>query len=123
MFQDLSNNENRILKTALNNLIKSYEEQLDEKQVVIETLLKNIQNFSYNNIVTTSNHEFDQIFRKNTRSSQGEKKRLARLTNQSRYMTTTATILILKIKKQLENQKKINPKLLVTLLMIATVKK
>ena len=123
MFQDLSNNENRILKTALNNLIKSYEEQLDEKQVVIETLLKNIQNFSYNNIVTTSNHEFDQIFRKNTSSSQGEKKRLARLTNQSRYMTTTATILILKIKKQLENQKKINPKLLVTLLMIATVKK
>ena len=123
MFQDLSNNENRILKTALNNLIKSYEEQLDEKQVLIETLLKNIQNFSYNNIVTTSNHEFDQIFRKNTRSSQGEKKRLARLTNQSRYMTTTATILILKIKKQLENQKKINPKLLVTLLMIATVKK
>ena len=123
MFQDLSNNENRILKTALNNLIKSYEEQLDEKQVVIETLLKNLQNFSYNNIVTTSNHEFDQIFRKNTRSSQGEKKRLARLTNQSRYMTTTATILILKIKKQLENQKKINPKLLVTLLMIAMVKK
>ena len=123
MFQDLNNNENRILKTALNNLIKSYEEQLDEKQVVIETLLKNLQNFSYNNIVTTSNHEFDQIFRKNTRSSQGEKKRLARLTNQSRYMTTTATILILKIKKQLENQKKINPKLLVTLLMIATVKK
>ena len=103
MFQDLSNNENRILKTALNNLIKSYEEQLDEKQVVIETLLKNLQNFSYNNIVTTSNHEFDQIFRKNTRSSQGEKKRLGRLTNQSRYMTTTATILILKIKKQLEN--------------------
>ena len=123
MFQDLNNNENRILKTALNNLTKSYEEQLDEKQVVIETLLKNLQNFSYNNIVTTSNHEFDQIFRKNTRSSQGEKKRLARLTNQSRYMTTTATILILKIKKQLENQKKINPKLLVTLLMIATVKK
>ena len=123
MFQDLSNNENRILKTALNNLIKSYEEQLDEKQVVIETLLKNLQNFSYNNIVTTSNHEFDQIFRKNTRSSQGEKKRLARLKNQSRYMTTTATILILKIKKQLENQKKINPKLLVTLLMTATVKK
>ena len=96
---------------------------MDEKQVVIETLLKNLQNFSYNNIVTTSNHEFDQIFRKNTRSSQGEKKRLTRLTNQSRYMTTTATILILKIKKQLENQKKINPKLLVTLLMIATAKK
>ena len=96
---------------------------MDEKQVVIETLLKNLQNFSYNNIVTTSNHEFDQIFCKNTRSSQGEKKRLARLTNQSRYMTTKATILILKIKKQLENQKKINPKLLVTLLMVATVKK
>ena len=39
-FQDLSDNENRPLITALNNHIKSLEKQLDEKQVVIKTLKK-----------------------------------------------------------------------------------
>ena len=82
-FQDLNNNENRLLITALNNRTKSLEKQLDEKQVVIESFLKNLQNVSYNNIVPTSNH---------------------------------------KLENQLENQKKINMKLLVTLLIIATVK-
>ena len=38
-------------------------------------------------------------------------------------MTTTTTVLALTIKKQSENQKRINPKLLITLLIIATVKK
>lgn len=38
-------------------------------------------------------------------------------------MTTTTTVLVLTIKKQSENQKKINPKLLITLLIIATLKK
>ena len=37
VFQDLSDNENRLLITALNNHIKSLEKQLYEKQVVIET--------------------------------------------------------------------------------------
>ena len=96
---------------------------MDEKQVAIETLLKSLQNFSYTNIVATSNHKFDQFFGKNIGSPQEEKKRLARLTNQFRYMTTTATILVLTIKKPLENQTKINPKLSITLLIIATVKK
>ena len=96
---------------------------MDEKQVVMEKLLKDLQNFSYNNIVATSHHNFDQIFCKNIGSPQGEKKRLARLTNQFRYMTATARILVLTIKKQPENQKKINLKLLITLLIIATVKK
>ena len=82
-FQDLNNNENRLLITALNNRTKSLEKQLDEKQVVIESFLKNLQNVSYNNIVPTSNH---------------------------------------KLENQLENQKKINMKLSVTLLIIATVK-
>ena len=50
VFQDLSDNENRLLITALNNHIKSLEKQLDKKQVNIETLLKNLQNFFYNNI-------------------------------------------------------------------------
>ena len=39
-FQDLSDNENRLLITALNNHIKSLEKQLDEKQMVIKTLKK-----------------------------------------------------------------------------------
>ena len=39
-FQDLSDNENRLLITALNNHIKILEKQLDEKQVVIETAKK-----------------------------------------------------------------------------------
>ena len=38
-------------------------------------------------------------------------------------MTTTTTVLALTIKKQSENQNRINPKLLITLLIIATVKK
>ena len=83
-FQDLSDNENRLLITALNNHTKSLEKQLDEKQVVTESFLKNLQNLSYNNIVATSKH---------------------------------------KLENQLENQKKINMKLSVTLLVIATVKK
>ena len=83
-FQDLSDNENRLLITALNNHTKSLEKQLDEKQVVTESFLKNLQNLSYHNIVATSNH---------------------------------------KLENQLENQKKINMKLSVTLLVIATVKK
>ena len=83
-FQDLSDNENRLLITALNNHTKSLEKQLDEKQVVTESFLKNLQNLSYNNIVATSNH---------------------------------------KLENRLENQKKINMKLSVTQLIIATVKK
>ena len=44
-FQDLSDNENRLLITALNNQIKILEKQLDEKQVVIETLKKFTKHF------------------------------------------------------------------------------
>ena len=40
-FQGLSDNEKGLLVTALNNHRKSLEKQLDEKQVVTETLLKN----------------------------------------------------------------------------------
>ena len=45
-FQDLSDNENRLLITALDNHIRSLEKQLDKKQLVIEALFKNLQNFS-----------------------------------------------------------------------------
>ena len=47
---------------------------MDEKQVVTETLLKNFQNFSYNNIVATRNHKFDQVFCENIGSPQGEER-------------------------------------------------
>ena len=43
----------------------------------MQTLSKNIQNLSYNNIVTTSNHKFDQIFCKNIGSFQGQKKKIS----------------------------------------------
>ena len=49
---------------------------MDEKQVVIGTLLKSLQNLSCNNIVATSNHKFDQTFCKNIGSPQGEKKEI-----------------------------------------------
>ena len=109
VFQDLSDNENRLLITALNNHIKSLEKQLDKKQVNIETLLKNLQNFFYNNIFALATINLIKFF--------------VKISALLRYMTTTATILVLRIKKQLENQKKINPKLLITLLMISKVKK
>ena len=41
-FESLDDNGNRVLITTLNNHIKSLEKQLDEKHVVIETLLKNL---------------------------------------------------------------------------------
>ena len=76
-FQGLSDNENRLLITVLNSHIKSLEKQLDEKQVLIETLLKNLRNFSYNNIAATSSYKFDQIFCENIGSPQGEKKEIS----------------------------------------------
>ena len=47
------------LISALNKHIKSLEKQLDEKQIIIETLLQNIHNCSNNNIVANSNHKAD----------------------------------------------------------------
>ena len=44
-------NEADHLISALNKHIKSLEKQLDEKQTIIETLLQNIQNCSYNNVL------------------------------------------------------------------------
>ena len=123
VFQDVRDNENRLLITALNNHIKSLEKLSDEKRVVIETLLKNLKNFFYNNIAALATINLIKFFVKISALLREKKKRLARLTNQFRYMTITATILVLKIKKQLENQKKISPKLLIILLMISTVKK
>ena len=48
------------LISALNKHIKSLEKQLDEKQIIIETLLQNIHKCSNNNIVANSNHKADK---------------------------------------------------------------
>ena len=48
------------LISAFNKHIKSLEKQLDEKQMIIETLLQNIHNCSNNNIVANSNHKADK---------------------------------------------------------------
>ena len=42
--------------SALNKHIKSLEKQLDEKQIIIKALLKNIHNCSNKNIVAHNNH-------------------------------------------------------------------
>ena len=53
-------NDSDHLISALNKHIKSLEKQLDEKQIIIETLLQNIHNCSNNNIVANSNHKADK---------------------------------------------------------------
>ena len=39
----------------------SVHSQLDEKQIIIETLLQNIHKCSHNNIVANSNHKADKV--------------------------------------------------------------
>ena len=53
-------NDTDHLISALNKHIKSLEKQLDEKQIIIETLPQNIHNCSNNNIVANSNHKADK---------------------------------------------------------------
>ena len=53
-------NDSDHLISALNKHIKSLEKQLDEKQIIIETLLQNIHKCSNNNIVANSNHKADK---------------------------------------------------------------
>ena len=83
--------------SALNKHIQSLEKQLDEKQIIIETLLQNIQNCSYNNIVANSNHKADKVSFENL-SSPHEKSK----------MTTTIRI-ITTIRRQLAKRKMNNP--------------
>ena len=67
-------NESDPLICALKKHIQSLERQLDEKQIIIESLFKTIQTFSYNNTVANSNHKFDRVSLQNTNSSHGEMK-------------------------------------------------
>ena len=45
--------------STLNKHIKSLEKQLDEKKIIIETLLQNIHNCS--NLVANSSHKADKV--------------------------------------------------------------
>ena len=77
-----SYNEADHLISALNKYIQSSEKQLDEKQVVIETLLHNIQNCSYNNILANSNHRVDKVSLENFSSSYEKHEIISNKSNQ-----------------------------------------
>ena len=78
----LSYNELDHLISALNKRIQSLEKQLDEKQIIIETLLQNIQNCSCNNIVTNDNHKVDKISFENLNSTHEKSKMISVESNQ-----------------------------------------
>ena len=78
----LSYNELDHLISALNKRIQSLEKQLNEKQIVIETLLQNIQNCSCNNIVTNGNHKVDKISFENLNSTHKKPKMISVESNQ-----------------------------------------
>ena len=61
------------LISALNKHIKGLEKQLDEKHIIIETLLQNIHNFSNNSIVANSSHKADICSFKNLDSPEKSK--------------------------------------------------
>ena len=68
--------------SALNKRIQSLEKQLDEKQIIIETLLQNIHNCSCNNIVTNDNHKVDRISFENLNSTHKKSKMMSVESNQ-----------------------------------------
>ena len=70
------------LISALNKHIKSLEKQLDEKQIIIETLPQNIHNCSNNNIVANSNHKADKGSFENLNSHE-KSKMISNKSNQS----------------------------------------
>ena len=75
-------NEANHLISALNKHIQSLEKQLDEKQIIIETLLQNIHNCSYNNIVANSNHKADKVSFENFNSPQEKSKMISNKSNE-----------------------------------------
>ena len=70
-------NEADHLILALNKHIQSLEKQLDEKQIIIETYLQNIQNCSYNNI-----HKADKVSFENFNSPHEKSKTISNKSNQ-----------------------------------------
>ena len=75
-------NEANHLIFALNKHIQSLEKQLDEKQIIIETLLQKIHNCSYNNIVANSNHKADKVSFENFNSPHEKSKMISNKSNQ-----------------------------------------
>ena len=75
-------NEEDHLISALNKHIKSLQKQLNEKQIIIETLLQNIQNCSYNNIVAISNHKADKVSFEILKSPHEKSKMISNKSNQ-----------------------------------------
>ena len=75
-------NEADHLIPALNKHIQSLEKQLDEKQIIIETPLQNIQNCSYNNIVANSNHKADKVSFENCNSPHEKSKMISNKSTQ-----------------------------------------
>ena len=75
-------NEANDLISALNKHIQSLEKQLDEKQIIIETLLQNIHNCSYNNIVANSNHKADKVSFEHFNSPHEKSKMISNKSNQ-----------------------------------------
>ena len=75
-------NEANHLISALNKHIQSLEKQLDEKQIIIETLLQKIHNCSYNNIVANSNHKADTVSFENFNSPHEKSKMTSNKSNQ-----------------------------------------
>ena len=75
-------NDSDHLISALNKHIKSLEKQLDEKQIIIETLPQNIHNCSNNNIVANSNHKADKGSFENLNSHE-KSKMISNKSNQS----------------------------------------
>ena len=75
-------NEANHLISALNKHIQSLEKQLDEKQIIIETLLQNIHNCSYNNIVANSNHKADKVSFENFNSPHEKSNMISNKSNQ-----------------------------------------
>ena len=75
-------NEANHLISALNKHIQSLEKQLDEKQTIKETLLQNIHNCSYNNIVANSNHKADNVSFENFNSHNEKSKMISNKSNQ-----------------------------------------
>ena len=67
---------------ALNKHIQSLEKPLDEKQIIIETLLQNIQNCSYSNIVANSNHKADKVYFQNFKYPHEKSKMISNKSNQ-----------------------------------------
>ena len=69
--------------SAMNKHIKSLEKQLDEKQIIIETLLQNIHNYSNNKIFANSNHKADKVSFENLNSPHEKSKMISNKSNQT----------------------------------------